>query len=235
MEFNSTINLFNDRFIIKISYISPIMLQVILKNNFMKNLIIIAFVAIISLPLSAHAGNDPNNLKPKHEFSFSYQIPTTNSINLNYAFLVSEKNSIKFGLNLGSYYYDYQAQNSTVYPITKFSINPEILLGYEHRKTMKSNFEFISGINLRLNPEFLFYKVENPTWPLNLQKTTSWDFGFGVGAIFGFYYKVSDNFLIGSSFNPCIVYNDNEDSDYNLKMLNLSFTKISVIDLRYRF
>ncbi|MDD3688344.1 MAG: hypothetical protein PHE56_16490 [Bacteroidales bacterium] len=201
----------------------------------MKTFLIFAFVAIISLPLSAIAGNDPDNTKPKHEFSFAYQIPTANSINLNYAYSISEKNSLKFGLNLGSYYYDYQAQNITVYPVKYFSVSPEILLGYEHRKTMKSNFEFISGVNLRLNPDYLFTKVENPTWPIDLQRTASWDLGFGVGAIFGFYYKVSDNFLIGSSFNPCIMYEDGKEPNYNVKMINLNFTNISVVDLRYRF
>lgn len=201
----------------------------------MKTFLIFAFVAIISLPLSAIAGNDPDNTKPKHEFSFAYQIPSGNSINVNYALSISEKNSLKFGLNLGSYYYDYQPQINTVYPVTKFSVSPQILLGFEHRKTMKSNFEFISGVNLRLNPEYLFSKVENPTWPINLQKTASWDLGVGVGAIFGFYYKVSDNFLIGSSFNPSIIYNDGKENSYDVKMINFNFTDISLIDLRYRF
>jgi long-subunit fatty acid transport protein len=201
----------------------------------MKNLILFASLASILLPLSSFAGNDPDNVKPKHEFSFAYQIPSANSINVNYALSISEKNSLKFGLNLGSYYYDYQPQNNTVYPVTKFSVSPQILLGFEHRKTMKSNFEFISGVNLRLNPDYLFSKVENPTWPINLQKTTSWDFGFGVGATFGFYYKVSDNFLIGSSINPSIIYEDGNETSYDVKKINFNVTNISVVDLRYRF
>lgn len=201
----------------------------------MKNTLIFACIAITLLPLSVFADKDPDSVKPKHEFSFAYQIPSKNSINLNYAYSISENNSLKFGLNLGSYYYDYQPQNITVYPVTKFSVSPEILIGYEHRKTMKSNFEFISGVNLRLNPEYLFSKVENPTWSIDFQKTASWDLGFGVGAIFGFYYKISDNFLIGSSFNPSIIYENGNETSYDVKMINLNFTNMSLIDLRYRF
>ena len=95
----------------------------------MKKLALIISIIIVLLPQSVYCANDPDNTKPKHEFSFAYQIPTANSINLNYAYSISENNSLKFGLNLGSYYYDYQPQNITVYPVTKFAVSPEILIG----------------------------------------------------------------------------------------------------------
>ncbi|MDD2635017.1 MAG: hypothetical protein PHW82_05910 [Bacteroidales bacterium] len=86
----------------------------------------------------------------------------------------------------------------TTYPTSNLFFGTTFSIGLDHHKSIKSNFEFISGVN--------FSKVENPNFPVRMQLSSTTDFSYGVGGSFGIFYKVSENFSIGSSINPIIIF-----------------------------
>lgn len=199
-----------------------------------KKIVLFVFVSFL-LPLRGFSTGLTDSIPSKHEFSVAYQVSSENKIDINYARRVSQNNWLKFGVNLGAQYLYNTPIINTVYPSSKLSTAVGLLVGYENHKTLKSNFEFISGLNFRVIYDINFSRVENPTWPIGIQRTTSLDFTYGLGATFGLYYKVAENFLIGSSLNPLISYGEEKNSYYNSKVVKMNLTNISVIDVKYRF
>ncbi len=184
---------------------------------------------------SNYLGDSIRGGEAKHELSISYDLPATNSISMNYARRISEKNWLKFGLNLGGYYESNQPQTQMYYPNTELNFETTFLLGLENHKTIKSNFEFISGFNVRLATGFNYNKVENPSLPISMRNTSTFYFnGLGVGATFGLFYKVSDNFSVGSSLNPLIMYTTSQSPSYETKLLSMYLSNVSVVCLRYK-
>lgn len=52
---------------------------------------------------------------------------------------------------------------------------------------------------------------------------------------FGLFYKLSVNLMIGSSINPTINYEKPTSINYQRHSINLFFTEMSLICLRYRY
>lgn len=77
-------------------------------------------------------------------------------------------------------------------------------------------------------------KDENPTLPSSMRNTTTSDFSYGLGATFGIYYKISENFSIGSSINPLLLYNPSSNAEFNVTLVKMYLTDMSVICLRYK-
>ncbi|MBE9468414.1 MAG: hypothetical protein IMY72_08890 [Bacteroidetes bacterium] len=147
---------------------------------------------------------------------------------------MSQKNWLKFGVNFSGSYASNEPIIQTIYPTSNLNIGTTLLIGLERHKTIKSNFEFISGLNIRLNADFVFSKVENPLFPVSRQNTTTSYLSYGLGATFGIYYKVSENFSIGSSINPLLLYAKNSIEPYNTNSFNIYLTDMSIICLRYK-
>ncbi len=201
----------------------------------MKNISFDIIILLFLLPLRSLCGDVNDSLPAKHEFSFAYEISADNSVGLNYGLRISQNNRIKFGLNLGGDYYNNAPLMNTAYPTSGFNSAATFLVGFEHNRAIKSDFVFISGANLRLNMDFNYSKVENPSFPVNLQSTSTLGLSPGLAGIFGIYYKISENFLIGSSHNPLIIYDEISGSINNSRVVKMYLTNISVVDLRYRF
>lgn len=199
-----------------------------------KIIVLFAFIAFL-LPLQSFSTVPPDSDPAKHEFSVAYQLPTNNIIYLNYARRVSENNWLKFGLNLGATYSKNTPLVNTTYPTSSLDNNVGIRFGFENHKSLKSNFEFISGAFISVGSDIHFDRVDNPSLPIRLQRTTTFSFNYGLGATFGLFYKVSENFLIGSSINPSIIYSDYIYNSFRRSVVDMDLINISIIDLKYRF
>ena len=200
----------------------------------MKNISLFLVSIAFLLPLKGFSNFVDDSINTKHEFSVSYDMSSANHINVFYARRISEKNWLKVGVNVNGSYASNEPIISSSYPTSSLFVGTTLLIGVDRHKTLKSNFEFISGLNVRLNAGFVFAKDENPTLPSSMRNTTTSDFSYGLGATFGIYYKVSENFSIGSSINPLLLYNTNSNAEYNVTSVKMYLTDMSVICLRYK-
>ncbi len=65
--------------------------------------------------LTAKEIQDKENSSIKNEFSISYNIPSNNSLNLNYARKISENNWLKFGISASGFYNINKPINHTIF------------------------------------------------------------------------------------------------------------------------
>lgn len=186
------------------------------------------------LPLKSFSNYVQDSTIKKHEFAVSYDRSSFNSININYARKISQKSWLKFGLNCNGSYISNKPLVETYYPTSNLSFGTTFIIGIERHKKLKSNFEFISGFNIRFVSGLDFSRVENPSFPIRMQRTTTLDLSYGIGTTFGIYYKVSENFSIGSSINPILLYETAPNAAYDMTSINMKFTDISIICLRYK-
>lgn len=186
------------------------------------------------LPLKSFSNYVKDSTKNNHEFSTSYDLSTFNHINFNYARKISKNNWLKFGLNLNGSFISNEPLTQTTYPTSSLFFGTTFSIGLDLHKSIKSNFEFISGFNLRLISGVNFSKVENPNLPVRMQLTSTTDFSYGIGGSFGIYYKVSENFSIGSSINPILIFARSPNATSNTTSVKLNLTDMSLICLRYK-
>ena len=200
----------------------------------MKKITLFLILMPFVFSFKSFASSLKDSMTIKHEFSASYDLPTSNHINLNYARKISKKNWLKFGLNFSGSFISTEPITQFTYLTSNLSFGTTFLIGIDHHKSIKSNFEFISGFNLRLISGVEFSKVENPKLPARMQSTAAADFSYGIGGSFGIYYKVSENFLIGSSINPTMIFARSPNDTLNRTSVKLNLTDMSLICLRYR-
>jgi len=162
-------------------------------------------------------------------------LSTYNSINLNYAKKISQKRWMKFGVDFYGSYELNEPITQAYYPNSDLNFSTTFLIGLDRHKSIKSNFELISGFNIRFVLESNFSKVENPSLPIDMRNTSTFNLYYGLGAAFGLYYKISDFFSIGSSINPILLYETNSTVTNTTTSCKMNLTNTSIISLRYKF
>lgn len=201
----------------------------------MKNCALFLICISFLFPMKSFSNYVQDTTKTKHEFAVSYVKSTYKSVNFNYSRRISKKLWLNFGLDYSGNYISNRPIINVTYPSKSYSSASTFLVGLEHHKPIKSNFKFISGINLRLNTELSYIRIYNPSLPIKMQINTNVNLTYGLGATFGLYYNISENFSIGSSLNPIIFYNRRSDDISTANSFLISLTHVSFVCLRYQF
>jgi hypothetical protein len=200
-----------------------------------KTVLLIAFAfCLFSFQGFSNPATDSTNNKNAFTVSAdrtSYQNP----LNLSYARKISQKSWLKFGLGFVGDYTKNNPTTSLSFPTRNLYIRTTFSLGLDRHHTLKSSLEIVYGLNLRLISETDFYRVENPGLPVEHQRNTTFNFLYGLGGELGLYYKISDNFSVGSSINPVILYTDDTSSSNTIRSIHVNLTNVSIVRLRYEF
>ena len=204
-----------------------------IKSPMKKNVLLIAFVFCL-FPFQGFSNPATDSTNNKNAFTVSADRTSyQNPLNLSYARKISQKSWLKFGLGFVGDYTKNNPTTSLSFPTSNLYIRTTFLLGLDRYHTIKPNLEIVYGLNLRLISETDFSRVENPGLPIEHQRTTVFDFLYGLGGELGLYYKISGNFSIGSSINPVILYNVDSSSSNTNRTIRVNLTNVSIIRLRY--
>ncbi|MDD4149033.1 MAG: hypothetical protein PHE33_03300 [Bacteroidales bacterium] len=132
----------------------------------MKKIISLFFCISLLAPLQSFSSHLKDSTLLKHEFSVSYNRTDFGCTSLNYSRRLTQKTWLKFGLELSVNALSNRPIINTSYPTVNLSSTTTFLIGVENHKTIKSNFELISGLNLRLNTEISYSRIDNPSLPV---------------------------------------------------------------------
>jgi hypothetical protein len=200
----------------------------------MKKLTILIICIVFFAPLQSFSSSLKDSTSAKHEFTVSYNRTNFGSASLNYSRRLTQKTWLRFGLDVFGDFVANQPLTGLTYYTSNFSSTSTFLLGVEKHKSIKSNFELITGLNLIVISGMSYTRIDNPSLPIKMQRSVSFDFHYGFGGTVGLYYRISDKFAIGSSINPCMTYSRSLGTINNVHSFRMYLTNMSIVTLRYK-
>lgn len=200
----------------------------------MKKITILIICIAFFAPLQSFSSCLKDSTSAKHEFSVSYNRTNFGSAGLNYSRRLTQKTWLRFGLDVSGDFVANQPLTGLTYYTSNFSSTSTFLVGVEKHNLIKSNFELITGLNLIVISGMNYTRIDNPSLPVKLQRVFNFNFNYGFGGTVGLYYRISDEFAIGSSINPCVTYSQSSGTSNTTHSFRMHLTNMSIITLRYK-
>jgi hypothetical protein len=116
------------------------------------------------------------------------------------------------------------------------------MLGIEKEKELTDRLSLIMGTNARMIYNYSNYKTEDPAIPVSERKNIVRTYAPGIGFGLGFFYHISNSFLLGAEINPAVVYYHQKSERYDTneryknKGIDISISNNNaLLSLKYRF
>lgn len=186
----------------------------------------LAICISLLISISSFSNNMKDTTSSKNELSFSKGLNFKDfylTTHIDYARRITQKSWLKFGTS----HVDIIRLNwnSTSHNSCNGSI--EFLFGYERRNTIKSKFELIYGVNFKVIPIWDRY---SKTTQSSTEIITESELTYCAEAFIGIYYKITENFSIGSYYKPLLI-----STNYYYGITHSYLNNFSILNLRYKF
>ena len=199
----------------------------------MKQLTLAFFLIIGFLPLKG-LGNDKDSVSRPSEVIISLKSFNGSSIEGIFTKQIFKEKWIRFGFDYSHHQTGHDPSLATNFLKRRGGSSASMLLGIDRHRTRKS-LEIISGYNLQLGYGLSYQFFDNPSLPIANRKDINVGFIYGIGAVYGIYYNISESFSFGSSVFPLLEVHTEKSGDFIYYSAQFNLMDIYLISLRYRF
>ena len=195
--------------------------------------LLFSIVFTVLFSLFSMAQEKPDSLESEREVVFSYQPSKNPDFDVVYRRRLHERRWLRLGMVLRLSGIDYDPIMTNAYSNRSRNLAGVFTLGLD-RYRHKNKIDVVNGYHLGLGVDLANRFVDNPQIPERQRRDSNLDFTYWLGTFYGFYFNVSDNFSVGSTFNPNLRIAPTKRDTYNRLYIDFNLTNIYLISLRYR-